>query len=77
MSVGANSGANFCTEGLLSGSAESSSSARYVYFVDGTTFSRLGGNTTVAPTCYDLTYRSVQEHDKRLDAFLRNPSSLS
>ena len=26
--------------------------------------------------CHDLTYRSAQEHDKRVDAFKRNPEDL-
>lgn len=26
--------------------------------------------------CFNLTYRSVQEHDKRIDSFLRNPGLL-
>ena len=26
--------------------------------------------------CYNLTYKSQQEHDKRVDALLRNPGSL-
>lgn len=27
--------------------------------------------------CHDLTYRSVQEHDKRIDELLKNPHKLS
>jgi hypothetical protein len=26
--------------------------------------------------CYRLTYRSVQEHDKRVDALIRNPGAF-
>ncbi len=26
--------------------------------------------------CHELTYRSAQEHDKRVDAFRRNPAAL-
>jgi hypothetical protein len=27
--------------------------------------------------CYDLTYNSVQQHDKRVDALRRNPALLA
>jgi hypothetical protein len=36
-----------------------------------------GGRYFGCRHCYDLTYTSVQEHDKRVDAFIRNPAALS
>jgi hypothetical protein len=36
-----------------------------------------GGRYFGCRHCYRLTYRSVQEHDKRLDALRRNPADLN
>ena len=33
----------------------------------------LGGKYFACRHCYDLTYRSCQEHSKKLDFFMRNP----
>jgi hypothetical protein len=35
-----------------------------------------GGRYYGCRHCYRLTYRSVQEHDKRVDALRRNPAAL-
>jgi hypothetical protein len=35
-----------------------------------------GGKYFGCRRCHNLTYRSAQEHDKRLDALLRNPQEL-
>ncbi len=36
-----------------------------------------GGRYFGCRRCYRLTYRSVQEHDKRVDALRRNPAALN
>ena len=36
-----------------------------------------GGRYFGCRHCYRLTYRSVQEHDKRVDALRRNPAALN
>jgi hypothetical protein len=36
-----------------------------------------GGRYFGCRICYRLTYRSVQEHDKRVDALRRNPAALN
>jgi hypothetical protein len=35
-----------------------------------------GGRYFGCRHCHDLTYRSAQEHDKRVDLFRRNPAAL-
>src|SRR5208337_640430 len=35
-----------------------------------------GGHMFGCRTCYDLTYRICQEHDRRIDPFVKNPSLI-